>query len=67
MGSDGPGELNVLGSNGWRREDLLALLNLVRTRQLTPVIDQVLPLAQGIEACQLLEERQFFGKIVVKP
>ena len=61
------GELNVLGSNGWKREDLLALLNLVKTKQLTPVIDQVLPLAQGIRACKLLEERQFFGKIVVKP
>ena len=61
------GELNILGSNGWRREDLLALLDLVRTKRLTPVIDRVLPLSQGIEACRLLEDRQFFGKIVVQP
>jgi alcohol dehydrogenase len=61
------GELDVRGSNGWRREDLVALIELVRTRRLAPVIDQVLPLARGIEAVRLLEERRFFGKIVVTP
>jgi alcohol dehydrogenase len=61
------GELDVRGSNGWRREDLHALLDLVRTRQLHPVIDRVLPLSRGIEAVRLLEERRFFGKIVVQP
>ena len=61
------GELDVRGSNGWRREDLTALIELVRTRKLRPVIDQVLPLSRGIEAVRLLEERRFFGKIVVRP
>jgi alcohol dehydrogenase len=61
------GELHVLGSNGWKREDLLALISLVQQKKLKPVIDQVMPLSQGIEACRLLEDRQFFGKIVVKP
>jgi alcohol dehydrogenase len=61
------GELNVLGSNGWKREDLLALIGLVQQKKLKPVIDQVMPLSQGIVACRLLEDRQFFGKIVVKP
>ena len=60
-------EMNVVGSNGWRRADLLALIDLVRTRKLEPVIDCTLPLERGIEACRLLEERRFFGKIVVKP
>ena len=61
------GELDVRGSNGWRRDDLTALLELVRTRRLRPVIDRVLPLSEGIEACRMLEERRFFGKIVVRP
>jgi alcohol dehydrogenase len=61
------GELNVLGSNGWARGDLLRLLELVEAGALRPVIDRVMPLREGIEACRLLEERRFFGKIVVKP
>ena len=61
------GELNVMGSNGWTRQDLLALLQLVQDGELAPVIDHVLPLTSGIEACKLLEERRFFGKILVNP
>jgi alcohol dehydrogenase len=61
------GELDVRGSNGWRRDDLAALIELVRAKRLRPVIDQVLPLSRGIEAVRLLEERRFFGKIVVRP
>ena len=61
------GELNVLGANGWARQDLIAVLELAAAGKLAPVIDTVLPLSEGIEACRLLEERQFFGKIVVKP
>ncbi len=61
------GELNVLGSNGWQRSDLEALIDLVASERLRPVVDRVLPLSDGIEACRLLEERRFFGKLVVKP
>lgn len=60
-------ELEIRGCNGWQRSDLLALLELVRSGELTPVIDRVLPLSSGIEAVRLLEERDFFGKIVVRP
>jgi alcohol dehydrogenase len=61
------GELDVLGSNGWRRDDLTALVELLRRRELRPVIDRVLPLSEGTLACRLLEERRFFGKLVVRP
>jgi alcohol dehydrogenase len=61
------GELNVLGSNGWQRDDLLRLIELVAAGKLRPVIDRVLPLSEGAEACRLLEQRAFFGKIVVRP
>ena len=44
-----------------------ALLELVRSRRLVPVIDRELPLAEGAEAMRLLEDRSFFGKIVITP
>lgn len=58
-------ELNIIGSNGWHREDLHALLGLVRTGELKPVIDRILPLERGREAFELLEGRQFVGKLIV--
>lgn len=60
-------EMSILGSNGWQRDDLIALLGLVERGSLRPVIDRVVPLAEGIDACRSLESRDFFGKIVVKP
>ena len=60
-------EMDVRGSNGWARRDLTALLEMVADGRLTPVIDQRLPLERGVEAMRLLEDRQFFGKIVLGP
>ncbi len=59
-------ELRVLGSNGWMREDLITLIELIQAGQLKPVIDKTLPLAEANEAFRLLEEREVFGKVVVK-
>ncbi|HEY1797918.1 MAG TPA: zinc-binding dehydrogenase [Stellaceae bacterium] len=60
-------ELKILGSNSFGKSDLVALLDLAASRRLVPVVDRVLPLAQGREAVSLLEDRQVFGKIVVAP
>jgi alcohol dehydrogenase len=60
-------ELKLMGSNGWRREDLVALLELARSGRMLPVIDKVLPLEDIREAERLMEEREVFGKIVVTP
>lgn len=60
-------ELKLMGSNGWRREDLVALLDLARSGRMMPVIDKVLPLEDIREAERLMEEREVFGKIVVTP
>jgi alcohol dehydrogenase len=57
----------MIGSDGWSRDDLVALVDLVAARSLVPVIDQILPLAQAAEAEQILEERRFVGKIVLRP
>jgi len=61
------GEIDVRGSNGWRRADLEALLAMVADGGLGPVVDRVVPLEQGIDAHRALEKRSFFGKIVIVP
>lgn len=60
-------EMDIRGSNGWKRDDLEALLAMVADGRLVPVVDQVMPLEQGAEAMGLLEDRRFFGKIVIAP
>ena len=60
-------ELQILGSNGWMREELLALVELVRQGKIKPVIDKVLPLAEINEAFAMLEDRRVFGKVLLTP
>jgi len=60
-------ELQVLGSNGWLREDVHELLQYAASGQLKPLIEHELPLEQVNEAFRLMEDRQVFGKIVVTP
>lgn len=60
-------ELEILGANGWTREDLETLLALVQAGRLTPVIDRVFPLEQAREALRLLEDREVVGKVIVAP
>ena len=59
-------ELQVLGSNGWMREDLHTLLDMIRDGRLQPVVDKELPLEEVNEAFRLLEDREVFGKVVLK-
>ena len=58
-------EMDIRGSNGWQRSDLDQLLELTRTEEFSPVIDSRVPLNDGVAAHQALEERKFFGKIVI--
>ena len=60
-------EIQVLGSNGWMREDVHKLLEMVADGSLEPVIDRVLPLEEVNEAFRLIEDREVFGKVVLKP
>ena len=60
-------ELQVLGSNGWAREDITALLEMVKYRQLDAVVDETLALERAPDALARLEERRVFGKLVVTP
>jgi alcohol dehydrogenase len=60
-------ELDIKGSNGWRREDLERLVELVRRRELLPEIDRVLPLEAAGEGMRLIEAREVMGKVVIEP
>ncbi len=60
-------ELQILGSNGWAREDIAALLDMVRAGRLEAVVDATFPLERAPEALDRLEQRQVFGKLVITP
>ena len=61
-------EINVVGSNGWKREDILALLALAQAGKLTPVLHpQRFRLEETQAAMALLDGRDVFGKIIVEP
>lgn len=60
-------ELKVLGANGWLRPELEELLAMVGRGELDPIVDSVLPLEEVNEAFRLIEEREVFGKVVLKP
>jgi alcohol dehydrogenase len=60
-------ELRILGSNGWEREDILKLFELIRAGKMKAVIDRTFPLENAIEAMGVLEARKVLGKLVVTP
>lgn len=60
-------EQHMIGANGWTPDDLQELLVRIEAGQLDPVIDQVLPLEDTAEAERLLEDREVFGKIILRP
>jgi len=60
-------EVTIVGANGWRRSDLEQLLEEVRHRRIRPIIHAVLPLDETREAMRLLEDREVFGKVLVRP
>ena len=60
-------EHNIMGSNGWSKENILALVDLVRQNRLTPVISSEFGLDDAKEALRSMEARRFFGKIAVIP
>jgi alcohol dehydrogenase len=60
-------EVNIIGANGWTREDLEALLREVERGSIKPIIDRVLPLADSAEAMRILQDREVFGKVIVTP
>jgi alcohol dehydrogenase len=60
-------ELQILGSNGWERDDIIKLFDLVEAGKLQVLIDKSYPLEQASEAVRIIEDRAVFGKVVVTP
>jgi NADPH:quinone reductase-like Zn-dependent oxidoreductase len=59
-------QLSLLGSYMGSRAELYTVLRLVGEKRLRPVIDRVFPLDQAVQAHQRLEQRDQFGKIVLR-
>jgi NADPH:quinone reductase-like Zn-dependent oxidoreductase len=60
-------EIDIRGSDGWTRDDLLRLQDLVRSGELRPVIHGAYPLSAAPDALAELEQRRTFGKVIVVP
>ena len=60
-------EMDILGSDGWRRQDLIDLLDAVQQGSIIPAIGSVLPLEETAEGHRLLEDREIFGKVIITP
>ncbi len=58
-------QLSIFGSTMGSRSDWRQLITTVTTHQLRPIVDRVLPLAEGRAAYQRLESADQFGKIVL--
>jgi NADPH:quinone reductase-like Zn-dependent oxidoreductase len=59
--------LTLLGSWMGRRSELLDALKFVRSGQIRPVVDSVMPLAEARHAHERLEAGEQFGKLVLVP
>jgi alcohol dehydrogenase len=60
-------EVNIVGCNGWTRNDLEQLLAAVAQGTIRPIIDGVYPLEQAAEAMRVIEDREVFGKVILRP
>jgi alcohol dehydrogenase len=60
-------EIDIRGSDGWTRDGLITLRDLVAGGELRPVIHAVYPLSRARDAFAELEERRAFGKVLVVP
>jgi len=59
-------QLSILGSYMGRFSELLAALPLFYDGRVTPIVDEVLPLARAADAQRRLENKGQFGKIVLE-
>jgi alcohol dehydrogenase len=60
-------ELQIIGSNSFYEENLVALMQMIKDGQMKPVIDKVVPLEGAAEGLRLIQDRKVIGKVVVTP
>lgn len=60
-------QASLIGSTMASYSEFAAVMDLVFSGRLQPVVDRVLPLSEGREAQRILEAGEQFGKIVLEP
>jgi len=60
-------EFNIIGSNGWTRQDHIDLLDMIADGRLKPTIHSEIPFSRIQEGYRDLIDRRAFGKIVLVP
>jgi NADPH:quinone reductase-like Zn-dependent oxidoreductase len=60
-------QISVIGSTMGSHQDYLDAMALIFNGTLQPVIHRVLPLDRGVEAMEILERGEQFGKVVLEP
>lgn len=60
-------QISLIGSTMGSHQDFLTLVGLIAAGRLTPVVDRVVPLSEGIEAYRAMEAGGHFGKIILQP
>lgn len=60
-------ELQIIGSNGFTRDGVSALLDLVARGRLDPPVSPISGLEHAIDAIAALESRNVLGKLVILP
>ncbi|MEM7727973.1 MAG: zinc-binding dehydrogenase [Pseudomonadota bacterium] len=58
-------ELNILGSDGWTRQDQIDLMDMCADGRLEPVLHAVRPLEEVRTSMQEMVDRQVFGKSIL--
>ena len=59
--------LTVFGVYMGSKEDMRHIVAMLNRGKIKPAIHQVFPLERAADAHQMMEERNFFGKLVLKP
>ncbi len=60
-------EYNIIGSNGWTKEDHAKLLDMIASGELEPAIHSVRPMAETPISMQEMMDRKVLGKAVLLP
>ena len=60
-------EINIMGSNGWTRDDQAEMMRMVVDGEIEPILHAVRPLSETAASIQQIMDREVFGKIVLQP
>jgi alcohol dehydrogenase len=60
-------ELQIIGSNSFYDENLIALMQMIEAGKMKPLVDKVVPLEGAAEGLRLIQDRKVIGKVVVAP